>query len=298
MLYIFDLGNVIVDIDFNRALGVWSDLGRVPFALLQKEFQMGEAFEQHERGEISDEAVAAALCDELGMALSFEQFTAGWQAIFVGVRPDALLIMQKLRAQGDRVVILSNTNRLHCEFWPTQYPEVQKAADAFGKIDIVVNNAAFQMTRDSLDEISDEEFDRTMKTNLYGMFWICKAAVPHMPAGGSIINTASVNADPPTPKLIAYSATKAAIVNFSGSLAALLAEKGIRTNAVAPGPIWTPLIPSTMPPEQVKEFGSQVPLARAGQPAELAPVYVMLASDEASYVSGATIAVTGGQAVI
>jgi len=130
MLYIFDLGNVIVDIDFNRALGVWSDLGRVPLALLQKEFQMGEAFEQHERGEISDEAFAAALCDELGMALSFEQFTAGWQAIFVGVRPDALLIMQKLRAQGDRVVILSNTNRLHCEFWPTQYPEVKKAADA------------------------------------------------------------------------------------------------------------------------------------------------------------------------
>lgn len=130
MLYIFDLGNVIVDIDFNRALGVWSDLGRVPLALLQKEFHMGEAFEQHERGEISDESFAAALCDELGMALSFEQFTAGWQAIFVGVRPDALLVMQKLRAQGDRVVILSNTNRLHCEFWPTQYPEVQKAADA------------------------------------------------------------------------------------------------------------------------------------------------------------------------
>ncbi|WP_311790984.1 MULTISPECIES: glucose 1-dehydrogenase [Pantoea] len=175
---------------------------------------------------------------------------------------------------------------------------VAQAAERFGKIDIVVNNAAFQMTRMSLDEISDEEFDRTMKTNLYAMFYICKAAVPHMPSGGSIINTASINADQPKPKLIAYSATKAAIVNFSGSLAALLAEKGIRANAVAPGPIWTPLIPSTMPPEQVESFGGEVPLQRMGQPAELAPAYVMLASDEASYISGATIAVTGGVAVI
>lgn len=175
---------------------------------------------------------------------------------------------------------------------------VDKAVEAFGKIDIVVNNAAFQQTRNSLDEISDEEFDRTIKTNLYGTFRICKAAVPHMPKGGSLIHTASVNADSPKPMLVAYSATKAAIVNLSGSLAALLAEKGIRSNAVAPGPIWTPLIPSTMPAEQVKSFGSQVPLARAGQPAELAAPYVMLASDEASYISGATIAVTGGTAVI
>lgn len=175
---------------------------------------------------------------------------------------------------------------------------VDKAVEAFGKIDIVVNNAAFQQTRNSLDEISDEEFDRTMKTNIYGTFRICKAAVPHMPKGGSLIHTASVNADSPKPMLVAYSATKAAIVNMSGSLAALLAEKCIRSNAVAPGPIWTPLIPSTMPAEQVKSFGSQVPLERAGQPAELAAPYVMLASDEASYISGATIAVTGGTAVI
>lgn len=175
---------------------------------------------------------------------------------------------------------------------------VDKAVEAFGEINILVNNAAFQMTRESLDEISDDEFDRTMKTNIYAMFRITKAAVPHMPAGGSIINTASINADQPKPLLIAYSATKAAIVNFSGSLAALLAEKGIRANAVAPGPIWTPLIPTTMPTEKVKSFGSEVPLKRAGQPAELAPTYVMLASDEASYISGATIAVTGGVAVI
>ncbi|WLS78886.1 glucose-1-phosphatase [Erwinia pyri] len=129
MLYIFDLGNVIVDIDFNRVLGVWSDLGRVPLATLQSRFRMGEEFEQHERGEISDEVFAARLCEELDLALSFEQFTAGWQAVFVGVRPEVIAIMHKLREQGDRVVILSNTNKLHCAFWPTQYPEVEKAAD-------------------------------------------------------------------------------------------------------------------------------------------------------------------------
>lgn len=129
MLYIFDLGNVIVDIDFNRVLGVWSDLGRVPLATLQSRFQMGEEFEQHERGEISDEAFAARMCEQLDIALSFEQFSAGWQAVFVGVRPEVIEIMHKLREQGDRVVILSNTNKLHCAWWPTQYPEVQRAAD-------------------------------------------------------------------------------------------------------------------------------------------------------------------------
>lgn len=175
---------------------------------------------------------------------------------------------------------------------------VEQAVQAFGRIDILVNNAAFQMSRDSLDEISDEEFDRTIKTNIYAMFHLCKAAVSHMRPGASVIGTSSVNADQPKPKLLAYSATKAAIQNFSGGLAALLAEKGIRSNVVAPGPIWTPLIPSTMPVEQVKSFGSEVPLQRAGQPAELASTYVMLASDEASYISGATVAVTGGVAII
>ncbi|WP_428944575.1 glucose-1-phosphatase [Pantoea sp. FN060301] len=129
MLYIFDLGNVIVDIDFNRVLGVWSDLGRVPLATLQSRFQMGEEFEQHERGEISDEAFAARMCEQLDIALSFEQFSAGWQAVFVGVRPEVLAIMHKLRERGDRVVILSNTNKLHCAWWPTQYPEVERATD-------------------------------------------------------------------------------------------------------------------------------------------------------------------------
>jgi len=175
---------------------------------------------------------------------------------------------------------------------------VQKAAEAFGRIDILVNNAAYQMTHESIDEISDEEWDKTFDVNIGAMFRITKAAVPHMKNGGAIINTTSVNLDTPKPTLLAYAATKGAIQNFTGGLAQLLAEKKIRANCVAPGPIWTPLIPATMPEEQVKKFGSSVPMKRAGQPAELAPVYVMLASDEASYVSGATVAVTGGKPVI
>ena len=175
---------------------------------------------------------------------------------------------------------------------------VERAVKEFGKVDVLVNNAAFQMNRESLDEISSEEFDRTFKTNVYAMFWLCKAAVPYMPPGGSVINTTSVNADTPRPTLLPYATTKGAIQNFTGGLAQLLADKGIRVNCVAPGPVWTPLIPATMPAEQVKAFGSSVPLGRPAQPAELAPVYVLPASDEASYVSGATVAVTGGKPII
>ncbi len=129
MLYIFDLGNVVIDIDFGRVLGVWSNLSGAPLASLKKQFVMGDAFEQHERGDITDEAFAAKICGELGIALSFEQFTAGWQAVFVGVRPEVIEIIQGLRKQGNRVVILSNTNRLHCDYWPSQYPEVQQSVD-------------------------------------------------------------------------------------------------------------------------------------------------------------------------
>ena len=175
---------------------------------------------------------------------------------------------------------------------------VRRAVDAFGRIDILVNNAAFQMTHETLEEISDEEWRHTFDTNITAMFRITKAALPHMRPGAAIVNTASVNAYAPKPTLLAYATTKGAIQNFTGGLAQLLAEKGIRANCVAPGPIWTPLIPATMPPEQVESFGGQVPMKRPGQPAELAPVYVLLASDEASYVSGATVAVTGGKPII
>ncbi|MGY6158048.1 SDR family oxidoreductase [Paraburkholderia strydomiana] len=175
---------------------------------------------------------------------------------------------------------------------------VDKAIEAFGRLDVLVNNAAYQMTYPSLDEITDEEWDKTFDTNIGAMFRITRAAVRHMKPGGAIVNTTSINADHPNPGLIAYATTKGAIQNFTGGLAQLLAEKGIRANCVAPGPIWTPLIPSTMPPEKVEKFGEQVPMKRPGQPAEVAPAYVMLASDEASYISGATIAVTGGSPII
>ena len=175
---------------------------------------------------------------------------------------------------------------------------IPTAVAEFGRVDILVNNAAFQMTHPTLEEISDDEWDHTVAVNLSAMFLLCKAAIPHMPSGGSIINSSSVNSDMPSPDLAAYAMTKAGIANFTASLAQMYADKGIRANSVAPGPIWTPLIPATMPPEKVESFGKQVPLGRAGQPAELAPVYVLLAGDEASYVSGARIAVTGGKPIL
>ncbi|MDD2861541.1 MAG: glucose 1-dehydrogenase [Acidiphilium sp.] len=172
---------------------------------------------------------------------------------------------------------------------------IDQAVKAFGKLDILVNNAAFQRTYEAIEDISDEEWDRTMRTNLYAMFYLSRAAISHMKPGGAIINTSSVNADSPSPSLLAYATTKGGIANFTAGLAQLVAKQGIRVNSVAPGPIWTPLIPSTMPEEKVKSFGSNTPLGRAGQPAELAPAYVLLASDEASYMSGAIIPVTGGR---
>ncbi|MFF9024810.1 SDR family oxidoreductase [Streptomyces eurythermus] len=175
---------------------------------------------------------------------------------------------------------------------------IDTAVKEFGRVDVLVNNAAHQMTRDSITDIPDEEWDRTLAINLSAFFHLAKAAVPHMRPGSAIIGSTSVNSDTPPPQLLAYNVTKAGIANMVGSLSQMLASKGIRANSVAPGPIWTPLIPATMPPEQVESFGSQVPLGRPGQPAELAPVYVMLASDEASYVSGARVAVTGGQPIL
>src|SRR6185437_8980555 len=172
---------------------------------------------------------------------------------------------------------------------------VDEAVKAFGRVDVLVNNAAHQASFSSIEDITDEEWDVTFRTNIHSMFYLTKAAVPHLGTGSAIINTASINADTPSPQLLAYATTKGAIQNFTAGLAQLLAEKGIRVSCVAPGPIWTPLIPSTMPPEKVKNFGKQVPMQRPGQPREVAPVYVLLATDEASYVSGATIAVTGGK---
>lgn len=175
---------------------------------------------------------------------------------------------------------------------------IDRTVQEFGRIDIVVSNAAYQMTHGTLEEISDEEWEYTFATNVSAMFYLVKAALPHLGKGASIIGSSSVNSDMPSPTLAPYAATKAAIANFAASLAGMLGERGIRVNSVAPGPVWTPLIPATMPEEKVKNFGKDTPLGRAGQPAELAPVYVLLASDEGSYISGARIAVTGGRPIL
>jgi NAD(P)-dependent dehydrogenase (short-subunit alcohol dehydrogenase family) len=195
-------------------------------------------------------------------------------------------------ADADRRCVLVEgdiTGEAHCE------RIIARAVEELGGIDILVNDAAYQRTHEDIGEFSSEEFDRTMRTNVYAMFYLCKAAVPHLPAGGSIINVASIQAYQPSAHLLAYATTKGAIATFTKALAAMLAERGIRVNAVAPGPVWTPLIPSTMPPEKVKTFGKDTPLGRPAQPAELAPVFVFLASNDASYVTAAVYEATGGK---
>jgi len=174
---------------------------------------------------------------------------------------------------------------------------VQKAVDEFGRIDVLVNNAAHQRTVEGIADISSELLDRTFKTNIYAMFWLVKAALPHMPEGASIINVGSAQAYKPSPTLLPYSATKGAIVTFTEGLAQDVVQYGLRANVVAPGPVWTPIIPASMPGDTVSQFGQQSPTGRPGQPAELAPAFVFLASQEASYVNGAVIDITGGQPV-
>jgi NAD(P)-dependent dehydrogenase (short-subunit alcohol dehydrogenase family) len=175
---------------------------------------------------------------------------------------------------------------------------VGRAVEEFGGIDVLVSNAAYQMSQENgILDITPEQFDRVMKTNVYAMFWLCKAAIPHMPRGSVIITTSSVQAFQPSPHLLDYATSKAAIMNFTKGLAANLVDHGIRANSVAPGPVWTPLIPATMPAEKVESFGEQSPMGRAAQPAELAPVYVFLASQESSYITGEVIGVTGGSPI-
>jgi NAD(P)-dependent dehydrogenase (short-subunit alcohol dehydrogenase family) len=171
---------------------------------------------------------------------------------------------------------------------------VRRAVDELGGLDVLVNNAAYQMVQGGIADITSEQFDRVLKTNLYAMFWLCRAAIPHLQPGSSIINTSSVQAYQPSPGLLDYATTKAGIVNFTRGLAQELAPKGIRVNTVAPGPIWTPLIPATMPPDMVDDFGSETPLGRAGQPVEVASAFVFLASAESSYITGERIGVHGG----
>jgi NAD(P)-dependent dehydrogenase (short-subunit alcohol dehydrogenase family) len=228
------------------------------------------------------------------VAIAYAREGADLLIAYLNEHDDAHEVKELVEKEGRKAVLLAGDlqNPGHCRF------VIQHAIDVLGGIDILVNNAAHQATFKDIDEISDEEWETTFKTNIHAMFYLAKAAVPHMKPGSAIINTASVNSDMPNPILLAYATTKGAIQNFTGGLAQMLAKKGIRVNAVAPGPIWTPLIPSTMPEEAVKHFGEQVPMKRAGQPAELATAYVMLADPLSSYTSGTTVAVTGAKPFI
>ncbi len=228
------------------------------------------------------------------VAIAFAREGADVLISYLNEEEDAKETARYIEEAGQKAVLVPGdiSEEAHCK------KIVERAVEEFGQIDILVNNAAFQMSRESLQEIPSDEWDYTFRTNIYAMFYLCKAAEPHMKPGATIVNTTSVNAYKPKPTLLAYAATKGAIQNFTANLAQVLAEKGIRVNCVAPGPIWTPLIPATMPEEEAQTFGKDVPLERPGQPAELAAVYVLLASEGSSYMTGATIPVTGGTPTI
>ncbi|MGC2082558.1 MAG: SDR family oxidoreductase [Bradyrhizobium sp.] len=228
------------------------------------------------------------------VAIAYAREGADVLIAYLNEHDDAKEVKELIEQEGRKAVLVAGDlqDAAHCR------SVIQRAVDELGGIDILVNNAAHQATFADIGDISDEEWEKTFRTNIHAMFYLTKAAVPHMKPGSAIVNTASVNSDMPNPSLLAYATTKGAIQNFTAGLAQLLAEKGIRANAVAPGPIWTPLIPSTMSGERVKSFGQQVPMKRAGQPAELATAYVMLADPLSSYTSGTTVAVTGGKPFI
>ena len=228
------------------------------------------------------------------VALAFAREGADVLIAYLSEDDDATQTKRLVEEAGRKAVLVRGDiqHPAHCR------KIIEQALTELGGLDILVNNAAHQASFKEITDITDEEWDLTFKVNIHAMFYLTKAAVPHMKPGSAIINTASINSDAPNPTLLAYATTKGAIQNFTAGLAQLLAEKGIRANAVAPGPIWTPLIPSTLPEDDVANFGKQVPMKRPGQPAELATAYVMLADPLSSYVSGATIAVTGGKPIL
>jgi len=225
------------------------------------------------------------------VAIAYAREGADILLSYLNEHDDAKDTARLVAESGQKAVLVAGDvqDPAHCQ------TIVAEAVSELGGVDILVNNAAHQATFKEIEDITNEEWELTFRVNIHAMFYLTKAAVPHMRNGGVIINTASINSDAPNPTLLAYATTKGAIHNFTAGLAQLLAKKGIRANAVAPGPIWTPLIPSTMPKSTVANFGENTPMKRAGQPAELATAYVMLADPLSSYVSGATIAVTGGR---
>lgn len=228
------------------------------------------------------------------VAIAFAREGADVVVSYYDEEDDAQETKRWIEKAGRRALLIAGDikEETHCRSL------IEKTVESFGTIDILVNNAAHQATFAAIEDISSEEFDVTFRTNVYAMFYLCKAAVRQMKPGSTIINTSSINATDPSAQLLAYASTKGAIANFTNGLAGMVAEKGIRVNAVAPGPIWTPLIPSTMPEEKVKNFGGNTPMGRPGQPAELAATYVLLASDESSYTTGALYEVTGGRSMI
>jgi NAD(P)-dependent dehydrogenase (short-subunit alcohol dehydrogenase family) len=228
------------------------------------------------------------------VAIAYAREGADILIAYLEEKEDAEATRKLIEAEGRKAVLVSGDiqDAKHCE------AIITRAADDLGGIDILVNNAAHQASFASIEDISNDEWELTFRVNIHAMFYLTKAAVRHMKRGSAIINTASINSDHPNPTLLAYATTKGAIYNFTAGLAQMLAERGIRVNAVAPGPIWTPLIPSTMPEDAVVDFGNNTPMKRPGQPAELATAFVMLADPLSSYVSGATIAVTGGRPML
>lgn len=227
------------------------------------------------------------------VAISFAKESADVAIVYLNEHDDAKETQRQIEQEGQRCLVISGDigDERFCQ------ATVQKVVDQFGKLDILVNNAAEQHPQESIENISAEQLERTFRTNIFSMFFLTKAALPHLKEGSTIINSASVTAYKGNPQLLDYSTTKGAIVAFTRSLSQALVEKGIRVNGVAPGPIWTPLIPSTFPEEKVESFGAQVPMQRAGQPAEIAPSYVFLASNDSSYMSGQILHPNGGEVV-
>jgi NAD(P)-dependent dehydrogenase (short-subunit alcohol dehydrogenase family) len=228
------------------------------------------------------------------VAIAFAREGADVLISYLDEHEDARETCEWIKRAGRRAVLMAGdiSDPAHCSAL------IERAMQEFGRLDVLVNNAGHQRTHQEVEEFSPEEVERTFRVNIEAMFFLARQAAPCMRAGSSIINTASIQADHPSPQLLAYAATKGAITNFTAALAQLLGEKGIRVNAVAPGPVWTPLIPATMPAEKAAQFGANTPLGRPGQPAELAPAYVFLASERASYISGAVLPVTGGRPML
>jgi NAD(P)-dependent dehydrogenase (short-subunit alcohol dehydrogenase family) len=227
------------------------------------------------------------------VAIAFAKEGADVAILYLNEHNDARATAREVEQEGRKCLLLPGDigDEAHCR------DSVEQTVKELGRLDCLVNNAAEQHTAKSIEEITSEQLERTFRTNIFSFFYMTRAALPHLKKGSTIINTTSVTAYRGSPELLDYSATKGAIVTFTRSLSGQLADKGIRVNGVAPGPIWTPLIPSTMPPDKVAKFGSDVPLKRAGEPAEVAPAYVYLASDDSSYMTGQILHVNGGEIV-